>query len=236
MFSAGNGPAMRAPILGAAIEDPEQLREFVSISTAMTHSDPKACYGAIAVAVAARMAGRLQAVTGREFLQEVSAMLGEGGRECTGLLVQAVESVGRGEPTSDFADSLGLKKGVSGYVYHTVPVAVHAWLSHPADYRTAVIQVIECGGDTDSTAAIVGGIVGAGVGREGIPGLWVDGLCEWPRSVRWMEQLAVQLDRCMSSGDAARPLSLPAMTLLLRNLFFLVIVLFHGFRRLLPPY
>ena len=32
----------------------------------------------------------------------------------------------------------------------------------------------------------------AGVGEEGIPGPWLDGLCEWPRSTRWMQRLAQQ--------------------------------------------
>jgi len=38
--------------------------------------------------------------------------------------------------------------------------------------------VIECGGDTDSTAAIVGGIVGSAVGKAGIPTEWLDDLLE----------------------------------------------------------
>ena len=93
--------------------------------------------------------------------------------------------------------------------------------------------VIECGGDTDSTGAIVGGIVGAAVGKEGIPAPWLERLCEWPRSVGWMEQLGEQLG---SSLESAPPRRLPGFAVLLRNFFFLAVVLFHGFRRLVPPY
>jgi hypothetical protein len=34
------------------------------------------------------------------------------------------------EDTGTFARSLGLKRGVTGYMYHTVPVVLHAWLRH----------------------------------------------------------------------------------------------------------
>src|SRR5262249_43708442 len=41
--SAGNGPAMRAAILGACFAaDEERLRAFVSVSTRLTHTDPRA--------------------------------------------------------------------------------------------------------------------------------------------------------------------------------------------------
>ena len=68
---------------------------------------------------------------------------------------------------------MGLSRGVTGFVCHTVPICIHAWLSHPGDYRSAVESVIRCGGDADTTAAITGGIVGAAVGRAGIPDEWV---------------------------------------------------------------
>lgn len=43
VFSAGNGPAMRAPILGTFYAaSPERLREFCRASTRLTHTDPKA--------------------------------------------------------------------------------------------------------------------------------------------------------------------------------------------------
>jgi len=110
------------------------------------------------------------------------------------------------------------------------------WLQHQEDFRAAVLDVVRCGGDTDTTAAILGGIVGARVGKRGIPQGWLDGLMEWPRTVAWMEALGRRLARASSQGDRQRALSLPLSGLPLRNLFFLIVVLLHGFRRLLPPY
>ena len=158
------------------------------------------------------------------------------GEELLDLVGRAVESAERAETTPEFAASLGLGRGVTGYVYHTVPVALHAWLRHPHDLRTAIIEVVRCGGDTDTTAAIVGGIVGAAVGKEGIPRDWLDGLWEWPRTVAWMERLAGQLHSALATGLPASPARLPVYGIASRNLLFLGIVLAHGFRRTLPPY
>lgn len=233
VFSAGNGPAMRAAILGAAMDDPLSLRTFVRASSRVTHTDPKAEVGAFAVALAAQMAARDIAVLPEDYLHRLKSLLEGETSEFTTLMSGVAASVNAGQSTEAYADSLGLTKGVSGYVYHSVPVAIHAWLSHPRDYRSAITSVIACGGDTDSTAAIVGGIVGTSVGRSGIPQEWLSTLIEWPRTVPWMERLG---QRIASPKEPNTPPRLPVLGVLSRNLFFLIIVLYHGFRRLAPPY
>ena len=117
-----------------------------------------------------------------------------------------------------------------------MPVALHAWLSNQRDYRAAVTSVIRCGGDTDSTAAIIGGIVGCAVGKDGIPAEWLNGLWEWPRTVGWMEMLTERLYEGRVSGCSGDPPRLPVYEILPRNLLFAAVVLAHGLRRLLPPY
>jgi ADP-ribosylglycohydrolase len=240
VFSAGNGPAMRAAIFGAAIDDVPRMLNFVRASSRLTHTDPKAEYGAIAVALAAREAKRSrieggETVDANRWLVSVEDAMGGEGSELHELLRKAIASVTAGETTIDFAGSLGLEKGVTGYTYHTVPVAIHAWLSHPSNFKRAVTTLIQCGGDADTTAAIVGGIVGAGVGSEGIPSNLLDGICESPRSVRWMRTLGASL--AAAEGKTPEPVRrLNPLSILIRNLFFLAVVLFHGFRRLAPPY
>jgi ADP-ribosyl-[dinitrogen reductase] hydrolase len=236
IFSAGNGPAMRAAILGAAVRDLELLRELVSVSTRITHTDPKAEYGALAVAFAARYACENENVQSHEYLRQFRDLAPEDADSLVDKLTAAADSAAAGESTETFAISLGLKRGVTGYVYHSVPVAIHAWFANSSDLRTAVTGVIRCGGDTDTTAAIVGGIVGARVGRSGIPKDWLDGMWEWPRNVSWLEKLGSQLGQVLISKTPERPLRLTFCGTLLRNAFFLAVVLFHGFRRLLPPY
>jgi len=240
VFSAGNGPAMRSAILGAAYRnEPSKLRKLVCASTRITHRDPKAEYGALAVALAAQLAalatdGTVEPLDFQRQLQET--LKGEQASEFLTLTQKAVESVERHESTEMFAESLGLGKGVSGYVYHTVPVALHAWMSNQKDFQKAVLKTIRCGGDTDTTAAIVGGIIGAGVGPQGIPEDWIETLWEWPRTVDWMQELGIRLAETAAKGRKQSALPLSIAGLFARNVFFLAVVLAHGFRRAFPPY
>ncbi|GAA5511048.1 ADP-ribosylglycohydrolase family protein [Novipirellula caenicola] len=236
VYSAGNGPAMRAAIFGAAVDDVPLMRELVRASTRITHTDPKAEFGAVAVALAAKHAREHVSPDANLWLEQVVDTLGEDAAELVALLRQTVESVHSGDSTQTFAQSLGLGHGVTGYTYHTVPVAIHAWLSHPRDFSGAVATIIECGGDADTTAAIVGGIVGTAVGRDGIPQPWIEEIAEYPRSVSWMQKLGASLADTIERKPLASVPALNPIAILLRNLLFLLIVLFHGFRRLAPPY
>ena len=238
VFSAGNGPAMRSAILGVCYgDDLPRLRELVKISARITHTDPKAELAALAVAAASHMSFSGKA-TPQEFLTTFSNVLGEDAeraKEFQDLLDRVACSAARGERTESFAESLGLKAGVSGYSYHTVPVALQTWLRQPDDF-SAVLYAIRCGGDTDTVAAIVRGIVGARVGKEGIPPRWLERIWEWPRSTAWIEQLGERLAQVCATGIPQQAVFLPVWALSLRNIGFTAVVLAHGLRRLLPPY
>jgi len=237
VFSAGNGPAMRSAILGAAIDDLDQLRRLVKTSTRITHTDPKAEQGALAVALAARTAKRNQNPNSSEYFKQLRELVAEEQAEEFLDQITAVEkSLASSETTIEFTARQYGKRGVSGYTLRTVPAVLHAWLSHPTDYRTAITTIIQCGGDADTTAAILGGIIGAGVGRSGLPEELLNQLIEWPRTVHWMENLARVYSASQSTNSPIRSPILPLWKVLPRNLFFLIVVLFHGFRRLVPPY
>jgi ADP-ribosylglycohydrolase len=242
VWSAGNGPAMRAALLGVCLgHDLEQMRAYVRASTRLTHTDPRAERGAFLVALAAHhgAVNGPQGVRGETFLREVREALPDADEELRGLLRRLEDHLGRDAPAVELADALGLHRGVSGYSYQTVPMALYCWLRHPGDFRAAVEEVIALGGDADSTGAVVGGIAGATLGGGSIPEDWLDGLLEWPRSVAWMRRLAERLARQFPvAGSPVRqePLPLAWPGLIPRNLFFLAMVLAHGFRRLLPPY
>ncbi|WP_233148461.1 ADP-ribosylglycohydrolase family protein [Rhodopirellula sp. MGV] len=236
VFSAGNGPAMRAAIFGAAVDDVSLLLQLVQRSSYLTHTDPKAEYGAIAVALAAKHARESEVIDPRCWLDGVIDATKGDCDEWIELLQSAIASVERNESTVDFARQVGLERGVTGYVYHTVPIAIHAWLSSPDDYRKAVVAAIECGGDADTVAAIVGGIVGSRTGEKEIPGNWLNDLWEWPRSVKWMRHVGQTV---AVGGEGQHRIQAPKVnpvSVVFRNVLFLLVVLFHGFRRLAPPY
>jgi ADP-ribosylglycohydrolase len=239
--SAGNGPAMRAPVLGVVCPSEEQLRSYVRVATRLTHTDPKAEIGALTVALAARHS-RDAATTGisldpNEFLMSARKLIEDSDwdledyQEFLSSLERVVQSVAVGQSTANFALSLGLSNGVSGYIFHTVPVVLHAWLTHQNDFRAGVLACLRCGGDSDSTAAIAGGIIGACVGKQGVPHEWLCALAEWPRNLKYMERLATASTCGETLTIGASSLWVPA-----RNALLLLIILFHGFRRLLPPY
>jgi ADP-ribosylglycohydrolase len=238
IYSAGNAPAARSAIIGVCYGgDERRFTDFVKRATGITHKDPKAEYGALTVALAAHYSAQQKTVDGHLFMARLRGYLVDAGAdEFIELIGQAVDSARMGEATTAFAASQGLGSGVSGYVYHTVPVAIQAWLRHPGDFGNALMAVIRCGGDTDTTGAIVGAIVGAGVGRQGIPIQWLDRLKEWPRTTAWIEDLANKLYRAVSGAYTGVPPRLPVWAVIIRNILFAGIVLFHGFRRLLPPY
>jgi ADP-ribosylglycohydrolase len=242
VYSAGNGPAMRAPILGVGLgSDRDRLKTFVRASTRLTHTDPKAECGALAVAWAAHRAaeGRHGAPPDPSaFVAEVRELIGAdpaAARLLTSLEACAT-AVRLGRTTEEFAAELGLSRGVGGYMYHTVPVALYAWLRHPDDFRSAVQSAVRCGGDTDTVAAIAGALVGARVGKAGIPAAWLSGVVDWPRSLRWVEALGgrVAEGEWQTAPQPAHPLA--AWALPVRNALFFGCVLVHVARRLLPPY
>lgn len=236
VYSAGNGPAMRCAFLGIFFSaNPAQMRAMVRAATRITHTDPKAEYGAIAIALAAQLAARGTTITPAEYLDVLRQQVEDAG--FIALIAGVTESVFRGESSAAFADSIGCENGVSGYMYHSIPCVLHVWLTHQDDYRAAVLAMVRLGGDSDTTAAIVGALVGSRVGKDGIPPEWLHKLWEWPRTVAWMERLG-----SVAAARHANPTSelcvkpAGALKILLRNIFFLTVVLLHGFRRLLPPY
>lgn len=147
VFSAGNGPAMRAAILGVCLAArPERLREFVRRSSRITHTNPRAEEGALAVALAVRACASdgLEGLDPFAFLNDLrSEVAGDELRLAIDLIEAALR---KGESAEQFAERLGLDRGVSGYVNHTVPVALYCWLRWPGDYRKAVEEVILLGG------------------------------------------------------------------------------------------
>ncbi len=239
VFSAGNAPAMRSAIIGVCYgHDADKMQEMVRACARITHTDPRAEFGALAVALAAYFSSvsNGQDCEPQHYCHHLENILPPDAHELLKLIQNSAESVQRGESTETFASSIGCSRGVGGYVYSTVPVALHAWMAHPEDFRSAVGAVVKCGGDTDTTAAIVGGIVGARTGKQGIPFDWLRGLWEWPQSLTWMENLAECLAESVSNNRPMQYRHISVPGLYARNLLFLSIVLMHGFRRMLPPY
>jgi len=225
VFSAGNGPLMRAPVIAAFFHGQPDLRDaFITASTRITHSDPLAdeCAGVIgtAVGLAIEEVTDCGTVVRRLQAQITSEILGA-------RFMKMEQSLADGESTACFADSFGRKKGmVSGFAPDTASVAIHAWLRHRGDFRKTIEAVVAAGGDTDTVAFVAGSIAGAGSSSDSLPADWLDHICDWPINPPFIRKVAEGRESRMAIWPLA----------FLRNMIFLLIVLFHGFRRLFPPY
>jgi ADP-ribosyl-[dinitrogen reductase] hydrolase len=239
VFSAGNGPAMRSALIGGYLyRDVHAIKEFVLASTRLTHSDPRAATGALAIAQLAAWAVEHSASEppSIDLVTDMLLQIAPNDREWKEQVGGIQLAFTAGVSVAEFADSLGLQKGVTGYMYHTVPVVVYAWLRHYGDFRSTMTAVLDCGGDTDTVGAIAGALAGATVGASGIPDKWLRGIVDWPRSVGLLRRIANRLSQQQREGRALGAVSYAWPAILPRNLLFLLVVLAHGFRRLAPPY
>ena len=232
--SAGNAPALRGAILGVALADDPQRREtLVRLATRITHTDPKAEAGALFCADLAALATQSAGAPPTDALHlRVDACPTE---LCESLRA-ALTSVDAGQPTEAFALSQGWQRGVSGYIVHTTAATLHAWLRFPDDFVRAVGALIRCGGDTDSTAALLGIWMGAHRGRQVAPDTLLARLRDPLARPDALHALATATARAVQSATPQPVRRPPYLLRLGRNLLFLGLVIAHLGRRALPPY
>jgi len=230
VWSAGNGPAMRSAVIGAFFHDrPDEVENYVRASTEMTHSDPRALTGALAIA---RCAASVFLASGAEQSSQGALMdeLRRCGEDSEWLVImdQLSAAITDRVEVNEFANRIGAGRGVSGYIYQTVPVAIFAWLRHRNDFRAGVESVLNCGGDTDTVGAITGSLLGLECGVEGMPGDWVNHMIAWPCSHSEVSKTA----ECFSGGSTDHRLRFWWLKQLGKNVVMLPVVLVHGFARL----
>lgn len=158
--STGNGTAMRAAPFGVYFRDDlDTLVKVVKIDSAITHASEDAEAGALAIALAAAYACRKET---DNLLEKIHARLPDSKVKNT---VFSLESLINSPfiPPSQALQVLGTKANVT----QTVPAALYCFLKFN-NYYDAVVAAIRAGGDTDTTAAIVGGLFGAKLGMKGI--------------------------------------------------------------------
>lgn len=237
--SAGNGPAMRSAVIGAFFcASPRMIDAYTEASALITHSDRRALIGSRAVAYLTAWTIRegLRQRPAFEELEDILQSAGPQDSEWIGVIRDMRHAHIQGLAVEEFAQVSGMDKGVSGYIYHSVPVAIYAWFEHFGDFRQALETVLNCGGDTDTTGAITGALAGAVSGVSGFPPGWINGIAEWPRGVKTLVKIADRLAACSSQPEECQPITYCWPATVPRNLCFLILVLLHGLRRLMPPY
>jgi ADP-ribosylglycohydrolase len=168
---AGNGSLMRCLPTALAVDDrPRRIRESMEIS-AVTHDDPRctvgcAVYTEIAAvlrrgASAGTAAGAGVATAHEQGVPAVSAAVE------LGMQLRLPELVADGPG--------GLPYGGTGFVLDSLSLAVTALLD-PRPLEDVLVDVVRLGGDTDTNAAIAGGLLGLRDGAGAIPARWIERL------------------------------------------------------------
>lgn len=220
-----------APIAAYFPNDSLKRKAFTEAQSRLTHSDPKATIAATAITELTALFLTSRAHPSDEQILESLTNISED-QEWLQILESLKTCFVEGRNLQDLLLQLGANpaKGISGYVYQTVPCVLLTGLRNQWDFETTITELIAAGGDTDTTAAIAGALCGSLGGIENIPKKWISGIREWPTTKEDLTTLANAFPA--ESKIRIRPGWSPL--LLIRNLMFLGIVLFHGFARLLP--
>lgn len=189
VFSAGNGPLMRAPVIGVWFgEESEKRNAFVRASTLITHCDPRATEAAQMVAHAVALVATRK-VTEDEILDRLQTDIASD--DLRTRFQKLRESLQAGESVEDYANSISRTPGfVSGFAPETSCVAIYAWLRHRGDFRMTIESVVRAGGDTDTVGFVAGSIAGAECGPDGLVPDWLANLRDWPIHAGFIERIA----------------------------------------------
>ncbi|MGP4015301.1 ADP-ribosylglycohydrolase family protein [Saccharopolyspora sp. 5N708] len=168
--SKGCGGVMRAAPVALYSTDPAEVFRLAARTAALTHSHPAGYHSAGALAVIVQ-----QALLGRSLDDGVWLALQvletwEDHEETSAMLKTAVDLAEAGVPTpQQIASTLG-----GGWVgEEALAIAVCAALVGGADVELALRIAVHHDGDSDSTGAICGNIVGALLGVGALPVDWL---------------------------------------------------------------
>jgi ADP-ribosylglycohydrolase len=162
--AAGNGAAMRAAPLAFCLNpNDEAARRTIRDVCRITHHHEEAYAGALAVVMAVRAAASGLWNGSNNLLLPVTQVLPD-----TQTRDRLVALVGIEEETS--LREIARRFGCSGYIVESVPLALcGASRIQRLGFKTVLMELIACGGDTDTNASIAGQVMGALIGRKRLP-------------------------------------------------------------------
>jgi ADP-ribosyl-[dinitrogen reductase] hydrolase len=176
--TAGNGSLMRtAPVALAYLDDEAALVEAARAVSELTHYDPEAGDACVLWCLAIRHAILTGELDARIGLQHIDS-----GRRA--VWASRLDTAEASQP-SDFANNgwvvEALQAAWSAIATTPVPQDDPATGVFRADHlRLALDAAVRCGNDTDTVAAIAGGLLGAAYGASAVPAEWRRVLHGWP--------------------------------------------------------
>jgi len=229
--SAGNGPATRAMFITLALHGTDhRTLKWIEDATRLTHNDSLAVDGCQTLSRLAQIAGtsKNKSLDRSEALEQL--IVGSKENLIQEKLEQLRPFLASDRSPSAVARHFGWDYGISGFIVPTVVMATYCFLRYPTNFERAVQSSIRLGGDTDSVAAIVGGLVGAHIGFRKLPTKLVKQISLTPHNVTWIDEMAERLSHWPHGVDDLHDApALPSHPLMqvLHNLLMLILVLFH---------
>lgn len=167
--SKGCGGVMRAAPAGLVAADPFELG---CDTAALTHGHPS---GYLAAGCLALLVHRLAQgdkladglAAARDVLRRQSHH-----EECTAAVQRAVDAAANDPPAAEAIERIGM-----GWVAEeALAIAVYCALVAEGDFVKGILLAVNHSGDSDSTGAIAGNILGTMLGVEAIPERWLERL------------------------------------------------------------
>ena len=194
---------MRAGVVGLFFSDDlTQVAEVARKQGEVTHKDPRASAGAVAMAVGCALLLDNESLEPGPFLHDVA-------KHCESVDVNFSQSLLKllewtELPSEDAAALIQVEGkdpehkedwwGISPFVIGSVLWAFYSFLKHPRDYMGTIREAIAVGGDVDTTAAMAGALSGAYLGFEAIPKDYRDTLND--QGVWTSKDLVTLSERC----------------------------------------
>ncbi|WP_370067695.1 ADP-ribosylglycohydrolase family protein [Streptacidiphilus sp. MAP5-3] len=180
--SKGCGTVMRSAPFGLVGVGPEEAFRLSAEAAQLTHGHPTGyvAAGAFAALVDRLVSGEEPSAAVAETIQQAaSAPLGAG-TETVEALERAVRLAAEGNAGFDTVERVGL-----GWIAEEcLAIAVHCVLAAPADPRRALTLSVTHSGDSDSTGAVCGNLLGAAHGLSALPQDWAAGVEGVPTLLR----------------------------------------------------
>lgn len=167
--SKGCGGIMRAAPAGLFY--PKDLAFDMAVDfAAITHGHPTGylAAGALAYLIALTIEGKELEDAIERTISKLSTY--RSNEECREILIKAFELA-----KSNLDDIEAISKLGQGWVAEeSLGISVYCALRHKKDFKKALITAVNHDGDSDSTGAITGNILGAYLGVDSIPKEWIE--------------------------------------------------------------
>ena len=176
--SAGNGALMRTAVVGLTrLEDRDATATAARAVAALTHADPLAGDAAVLWSEAVRLA----VVERRLDLRSGLDLIPRERRHDWSTWIEAAETKPMATFTPNGFTVTALQAAWAAITQTPVPEDAPARASYPCQHlQHALHNAVRIGDDTDTVAAIAGGLLGAFWGQSAIPLTWVRTVHGWP--------------------------------------------------------